>query len=289
MRGRYIKAPLSYVRARLVIKELTTLLPEQSVLLAQKMKMIGFNYKELSEGKKIKFNIGVESVTDVLSGTLFRTCFLTSNRSTAILFDEQGIEYRTTSYTRFDDVCGLFQKVMDTISEIPVYNSLKIEEAILSYVDVIIGNEDYPLPNFFKHGKNILPMNFFDQKDCLLSYGKTEINKVLKDNHRVEISIEELPQKANRYVSSELAELEPKFAMPIDMPYKLNSKSADSYVLVTTSGYELHGDEIIREEDGLHGKSVREFLEQSHITCRNEFNSLINKEVCDIVWEYKKD
>lgn len=291
MSGRYMKAPLSYVRARLVIRELPTLLPQQDeyVLLAQKMKMIGFNYKEISEAKQFKFNMGGGSTPEVLSGTFFRTCFLNSNRNIAILLDEQGIEYRTTRYTRFDDVCDLFQKVICAISEISVYNSLKIEEVILSYVDVIIGNEEYSLHEFFEHGENILPMNFFDQKGCLLSYGKTEVNKVLKDNHRVEISIEELPQKANRYVSSELVESEPKFAMPIDMPYKLNSESADSYVLVTTSGYELHGDEVIREEKVLQGKSVREFLEQSHITCRNEFNSLINKKVCDIVWKYEKD
>lgn len=291
MRGRYERAPLSYVTARLVIKELTALYPEQALFLIQKMKQIGFIYREKAAGRKIKVTLNPDVETQkVISDDIERVCFLTSERTTAVLFDEKGIEFRTTKYNRFDDLCELFQSVIDVTTQVDIYNSLKIEEVVLSYVDVIVAPEGYELGDFFCHGKNVLPMTFFDG-DCLISFGKTQINKVLKKNHRVEISIEELPQRANKYVPRELVEAEKSFQMPIDIPCKLEPESDKKYILVTTRGYELHGEEIIRDRnnDTLQGKSIRDFFEQSHKTCRNEFNSLINKDVCDVVWGYVED
>ncbi|MEX6209525.1 TIGR04255 family protein [Providencia huaxiensis] len=289
MRGRYEQAPLSYVTARLVIKELTQLFSDQNKFLIQEMKLIGFIYRETVTGSKIEFNLNSDS-QKVVSEELIRTCFLTSDRREAILFDDDGIEFRTTKYRRFDDLCESFQKVMEVITQIKVYNSLKIEEVALAYVDVIVSDGVHQLSDFFRHGSNILPLNFLDDEDCLISFGKKEVNKVLRQNHRVEICLEELPQMANQYVPKDMAELEPRFHMPIDIPYKLDPHLKDKYVLVSTIGYELHGEEINRQDDGnLSGKSIREFFSQSHETCRKEFNKIINKNVCDRVWGYIED
>ncbi|MBT0375140.1 TIGR04255 family protein [Morganella morganii subsp. morganii] len=288
MKGRYKSAPLSYMTARMVVAKLPPLLQDQAILLAQKMKFLGFIYHESHSGKKIVFNVKDENKFS--SEDISRTCFLKSDRKVAILFDDHGIEYRTTNYTQFSDFCDVFQKVVNECMKIDVYQSLKIEEVILSYVDTIIPFKSYKLGDFFANGEDFLPLKYFDKESSLLSFSKTSLNKVLKSNHRVEIHFEELPQKANSYIPNDLAEGVTSFKMPIDIPIKMDENSDEHYILLTTMGYELHEEEIVREDNGvISGKSVEELFSLSHRTCRKEFNALINKEVCDEAWGYTED
>ncbi|EJV9471546.1 TIGR04255 family protein [Cronobacter sakazakii] len=285
MSGRYKKAPLSYVVGRITTSALADLKSEQMADLQQSLTMLGFINKEIStvhEFDFATFNPNIDSSTHF--NQVKRTAFLNIDRKKIVIFDSDSIELRTTSYIKYDHFMEEFDAVLKAfISSVPAYGKAAINEAILAYVDVIVPVEQHSLSDFFKDDENALPMTSFGDRNNIFAVAKTELNEIIDATHRVYISLEQLPQRMRRFVPEAMIEPEVKFAMPISITHEPQKDSRDPYVILTTQAAQLHSGKILEE------MSAQQLFSDSHLNCGNAFKGIINRDVCDIVWEYTEE
>lgn len=285
MSGRYIKAPLSYVVGRITTSALADLKSEQMAELQQSLTMLGFINKEISTAHELDF-AALNPSLDI--GASFnqvkRTAFLNINSTKIIIFDSDSIEFRITSYIKYDYFMEEFNSVLKAfIDSVPAYGKAAINEAILAYVDVIVPVDKYQLSDFFNCGENTLPMTSFGKRNNIFAVAKTELNEIIDATHRIYISLEQLPQRVRRFVPDAMTEPEPKFVMPISITYEPKKESHEPYIILTTQAAQLHAGKILEE------MSAQQLFSDSHLNCGNAFKEMLNKEVCNIVWEYSEE
>lgn len=285
MSGRYIKAPLSYVVGRITTSALADLKSEQMAELQQSLTMLGFINKEISTLHELDF-AALNPTQD--SGASFnqvkRTAFLNIDKTKVIIFDSDSIEFRNTSYVKYDYFMEEFDSVLKAfINSVPAYGKAAINEAILAYVDVIVPVEGYKLSDFFNYGENALPMTSFGKRNNIFAVAKTELNEIIDSTHRVYVSLEQLPQRMRRFIPDAMVEPEAKFAMPISITHEPRKESHELYIILTTQAAQLHVGKA------LEGMSAQQLFSDSHLNCGNAFKEIINKEVCNIVWEYSEE
>ncbi|MEH4798924.1 TIGR04255 family protein [Atlantibacter hermannii] len=283
MSGRYLKAPLSYVVARLSTSALADLKAEQNIDLQQSLSLLGYIHKETASMNQINIDTLSSAFNkDELLTQVKRVCYLDVHRKKSIVYDSNSIEFRTTSYTKYDDFMSDFENVrMAFMDAVPAYRKAIVNEVVLSYVDIIVPAEGYELKDFFYKGENSLPLNSFGQRDSSLALAKTELNEIIDSMHRVFISIEQLPQKVRRFVPESMVEPEQKFAMPIELNYEPNAESEEPYAVISTQAAQLYQEKFLGET------KCSELFDDSHKSCGECFKLLINRDVCNIVWEYR--
>ncbi|MCX5574433.1 TIGR04255 family protein [Enterobacter sp. E-TC7] len=285
MSGRYIQAPLSYVVGRITTSALADLKSEQMAELQQSLTMLGFINKEISTVHELDFAALNPSLD---SGAPFnqvkRTAFLNIDSTKVIIFDSDSIELRTTSYIKYDYFMDDFDSVLKAfIKSVPAYGKAAINEAILAYVDVIVPVGEYQLCDFFKYGENALPMSSFGQRKNIFAVAKTELNEIIDATHRVYVSLEQLPQRIRRLLPDAMMEPESKFVMPISITHEPKKESSEPYIILTTQAAQLHVGKVLEE------MSAQQLFSDSHLNCGNAFKEMINKDVCNMVWEYSEE
>lgn len=286
MSARYRKPPLSYVTAKL---QFSSVLPEktqdQSAQLDQNMFLEDYIIKETSPLTQfeMQFNEGELSKNAPILRTVERSGFFNRNRDFAVILDHNSVEFRTSNYTEYEEFISKFDAVKDIIVKIiPAYGKAEIKESILSYVDIIVPDEnyDYELCDFFI-SKTILPTHHYNNDEAVFLAAKNEYNELVNTKHRILISLEELPQKAMKFIPDILAELDTSFMMPINVSRPPTPNNDNAYVLLTTQAGQIH-------DKGFASLTMRDFFEQSHKSCRRVFDKFINRQVADIVWEKEK-
>ncbi|MBX9262128.1 TIGR04255 family protein [Klebsiella pneumoniae] len=284
MSGRYLQAPLSYVVGRITTSALADLKSEQMAELQQSLTMLGFINKEISTVHELDFTALNPNLD---SGASFnqvkRTAFLNIDSTKIIIFDSYSIEFRTTSYIKYD----FFMKEIDSVLEafinsVPAYGKAAINEAVLAYVDVIVPVGKYQLSDFFNYGENALPITSFGERKNIFAVAKTELNEIIDAKHRIYISSEQLPQRIRRFIPEAMMEHEIKFSMPISITHEPKKESHEPYIILTTQAAQLHAGKTLEE------MSAQQLFGDSHLNCRNAFKEILNKDVCNIVWEYSE-
>ncbi|MFD3223365.1 TIGR04255 family protein [Rahnella aceris] len=284
MAGRYLKAPLSYVVARINTSPLPKLVNEQGAYLGQEMALNGLIFREHSDAKQFDFTRLVIDVPDdpFKIELVNRTCFLDKSKTNSFLIEQNGLEFRTTSYTTYYNFIESFEKLLQTLIEcVPAIGKAQIGEVVLSYVDVIVPSEGYELKDFFSKKDLALPMNAYGHQDGVYKSAKNEFNSVIDEKHRVSISLEQIPQSVGRLIPDSMIEPEGKFGMPINLHYPPSKQKEDDYIILSTFSAQIH-------DASLEEKNLQEIFKDAHSYSREAFDSLIDPEVCNKVWEYKE-
>ena len=283
MSGRYLKAPLSYVVARLSTSALAELKSEQSIELQQSLSLLNYIHKETANTNQLNIEMLNSSVNkDELLTQVKRTCFLDLHKTKAVVYDSNSIEIRTTSYTKYEDFMRELESVRKAfLDAVPAYRKAIINEVTLSYVDIIVPTENYELKDFFAKNESALPLNAFGKRNGALVLAKNEFNEIIDATHRVFLSIEQLPQKVRRFVPDFMVEPETKFAMPIQLDHEPAQDSDLPYAVVSTLAAQLFYEKYLGEV------KCSELFNDSHKSCGETFKEIINRNVCDVVWEYK--
>lgn len=285
MSERYIKAPLSYVVGRVTTSALADLKPEQMAELQQRLSMLGFINKEVSTFHELDvaaFN--PISNTSASFNQVKRTGFLNIDSTKVVIVDSDSIELRTTSYIKYHNFMEDFDSVLNSfIESVPAYGKAAVNEATLTYVDVIVPVDNYKLGDFFVFGEAALPITSFGVRKSLLSVAKTELNEVIDKTHRVYVSLEQLPQRIRRFIPDAMIEHELKFMMPISITYEPEAGSHEPYIILNTQAAQLHAGKT------LEAMNAKILFDDSHSNCGRIFKEMINRDVCNIVWEYSED
>lgn len=279
MSGFFRKAPLSYVAARVSTSENPPFTEEQYVSLRQKMIECDLVNYEVSTAKDIKINANGNDQPTVTTTTANRKCFLNKDRTSAFVVDVDFIEWRSTDYKNyksfFDGMMTVFNSFISIASSL---ENLDIRQTSLSYVDIIVPPSGDDVLMFFNDAVT-LPLNVLPEAESMVQLGSINFTRIIENRLKIDISIEQLPQRAKKLVPEMFMEPDPAFGMPINLVHDLNHESDDPYVLLTTQASMLV-EKKMRELNSDIG------FDRLHELTKEVFNSLINKEYCDKVWEY---
>ncbi len=245
--------------------------------------MLDYIHKEVSNLKEVDFRLIAESQRlDEAVTKVKRVCYLNLHRDYAVVFDSNSIEFRTTAYSKYSDFMRNLSDVINAfIKVIPAFGKVLIDEVTLSYVDIIVPANNYKLEEFFARGKEALPLNSFGERKGAIALAKNELNEIIDSTHRIFITIEQLPQRIKRFVPDSMVEPEVKFAMPVKLSYEPDGETNAPYAVVSTQASQLHREKMLGNADPFF------LFEDSHSHCRSAFKSLINKGVCNEVWDYQ--
>lgn len=279
MSGYFRRAPLSYVSIKLDTTGLPPLFEHQYVKLFQAMVGCNLVMEEASSGKEIQF--GPDAKSGVSVKDVPRRCFMNATKTNAFLLDRDCIEWRTTKYNKYSKFIDDFNDVFNAfITSIPEITNVLIREAVLSYVDVVVPEGDHLLSDYFV-STVVLPLNNVADKG-IMAIGRCDYSKVVEPTLKIDVSLEQLPQKIQKFLPEVLMEPENKFAMPIKIDFKFSPESTQDYALLMTRASSLI-DKKLSDFD-----SVDAFLPLHKLT-RSEFNSIINLPFCKKMWDYVEE
>lgn len=279
MSGYFARAPLSYVSIRLDTTGFPPLFERQQVKLLQAMVGCELVVLETSSGKEIQ--ITQDSNDSVLVKDIPRRCFMNATKTNAFLLDHDCIEWRTTNYSKYSKFIENFSSVFNSfITAVPEINNVMIREAVLSYVDVIIPEGDKSLSDYFVKTV-VLPLNGIVDKG-IMSVGRCDYSKIVASTLKIDVSLEQLPQKLQKFLPEILMEPEGKFGMPINIDFKFNIESKNDYALLMTRASSLVDKKLV-------DFSSIDSFKPLHDLTRNEFKAIINLEVCKQMWNYVEE
>lgn len=283
MSGYFEKAPLSYVVAKIDTTELPPLLKEQFARLRQAMLDLNLVHFERSKGKEVNIKQDSADENNVSFSNSPRLGFLDSSRMNCFIVDRHSLEWRTTDYSKYEDFMGHFIGVLQSfIKCVPAVSKTEVTQVSLAYVDVVIPNNGKNLQDYFAK-PSILPLSSIaDNADDLIQIGRLDLTRVISNTQKVNVSLEELPQRANKFLPDALMEPEQHFAMPIYLPLKLEPAAKSNYALLMTQASSLVNQK-------LESINFEELYDKLHLSTKETFNSLINKEVCKHYWGYKEE
>ena len=276
MSGYFEKAPLSYVSIRLN----TTILPKpidsQKAQLQQAMLGCDLVFYETSIGKRVKLNNDVNNQFNV--DDVVRYGFLDAEKLNSLIFDETGIEWRTTQYTEYDQFIERFSNIFTNFIEAAsIYSKARVSEIVLSYVDMIIPDEGCGLNQYFS---DIIKLPVADElKTGVFTVGVTSISNVIHDNLKIDISLEQLPQKFKKYLPEAVIEPEIKFGMNITNPAVLSDDNGTEYALLMTRA-------SILIDKKLGELNCVDDAKPLHEITKDTFYKVINEEFCKEKWNY---
>tara|TARA_R110001592_G_scaffold316495_1_gene592984 strand:+ start:1823 stop:2710 length:888 start_codon:yes stop_codon:yes gene_type:complete len=290
MSGRYAKAPLIYMTAKIKTTPLPNLTSDQWALIEQLMVKNGLPEKVTSKVKEISFNASNESSQEespVSTSYVNRHGFFSADRSNALIIEKDGIEWRTSSYIRYAFVCEKFQQILEALCEqISAYQFVPTQELSLSYVDLIAPIGNRTLSEYFSNSDKILPLSAItgSEKD-LQNFGLLQINRIVEPNKRIFISLDQLPViegRPSRFLPQNMMEPDNKLSMPLKLRDEWSNILLNHYALLTTQA-------ALLTNTSLKDLKFQDACKPIHSLTRETFKGLINKEVCDIDWEYITD
>ncbi len=237
--GRYVKAPLVYMSAHLNTTSLPKLTTKQQAIAKRAMADCGL--KEAVEGKfqqvQLRRSSGANQEPTSTSGAVFRHGFLSQDRANALILSPASIEWRTTAYSRYDDVCRQIQEVIAALcSAVNAYQVIPVRELSLTYAGVIASTEGRALTDYFAQENCLLPLNGFQgTENDWLNFGYIQANRIVEPHKRIFISLEELPViegKPSRRLPRSLMEPDTRFQLRLQEDQ--TAITSDHYALLAT-------------------------------------------------------
>lgn len=289
MSGRYAKAPLVYMTARIKTASLPNLTGDQWATVEQAMVTHGLPERVSGEVREVRFTVSADGNQDPTSTThtVSRYGFFSADRSYSLILDQDGIEWRTSSYSRYADLCQKVQTTLGALCEaVEAYKLIPVQELTLSYVDFIAPSAGRSLSDYFEGGANILPLGMLrGVEDDLQNFSHVQINRIVAPDKRIFISLEELAtieHKPIRFLPQTMMEPDDGFTMPLNLRDEWKTIPSDHYALLTTQAALLASTQ-------LKDLNFQGMCDPIHQLTRETFKDLINKKVCDIDWEYVDD
>lgn len=291
MPGRYAKAPLVYMTARIKTTPLPNLTGDQWALVEQAMIKHGLPDPVRSEIQELSLAVPAEPnqapVPAVKAKTLPRHGFFSIDRSHSLILDQNGIEWRTSAYTRYANLCQKIEGTLNALCEaVDAYHFIPAQELSLSYVDLIAPLESRALSDYFVNGDSVLPIGLFKGTDRdRQNFGSVQVDRIVEPNTRIFVSLEELSTikgKPSNILPPSMIEPDPRFAMPLSLRDEWSTIGSDHYALLTTQAALLTNTQL--------GKlKFEEACDPIHQLTQSTFDGLINRAVCDVDWEYVTD
>lgn len=291
MPGQYKKAPLVYVTARIRTTPIPNLSPDQVTLIQQVMVKNGLVIPVTSQGKSVNINpLATMNPADL--GTtpainfqnITRYGFLAFDRTQCLVIDADGIEWRASQYTKYENFVQSFTKILDALIEtVDVFGFIHTQELVLSYADLITPMMGRSLGDYFKNADAILPLSFLkDKKQDVRQMGQIQVVRIIKPTQKITISLEQLPvldKKVHKYLPAEMIEPDNALSMPILLREESKYIEATSYGLLMTQAGLL-------ENFPLKTFNIDNEFKALHKLTSDTFKSLLNEEICNQDWEY---
>ncbi len=289
MSGRYAKAPLVYMTARIKTTTLPNLTSDQWALVEQAMVKLHLPERVSGEVREVKVTVPAGTNQELISttNTLPRYGFFSVDRSNSLILDQDGIEWRTSSYSRYVDLCQRIGSVLAALCEtVDAYRFVPAQELSLSYVDFIAPLTSRNLSDYFAGSTSVLPLGMLKgAQGDLKNFGHVQVNRIIESNQRIFISLEELPTiegKLGRLLPQSMMEPDDRFTMPLNLRDDWKEIPFSHYALLTTQAALLTSTQ-------LKDLNFQDTCDPIHQLTRKTFKDLINKKVCDIDWEYIED
>jgi uncharacterized protein (TIGR04255 family) len=289
MSGKYENAPLVYVTASIRTTGLPKLINEQPGLLQQLMIQHGLPEERVSKHQTLNFKIDPKGSGEPAGevGTLHRVGFFSSDATESVIFDDGLIEYRTTKYEDYEALCDRLITLFDAIFEsIAVYKDIFSKELTMSYVDVILPYLNRQISDYFIVN-NAMPRTFLnglDQTD-LQVVGNVSLSRIITPEHKVNISLEQLPiidKRIPKFLPNGLIEPDNKFGMPLFVTPNVEEVSPSEYALLLTQSMKL----ITKKLSEL---DIKKDFESLHESIKSSFKGIINHDICNEDWKYVED
>lgn len=293
MPGRFKKAPLVYVTARIRTTPLPTLAADQTAMVQQAMMKCGLLIAEKSQSqvfgvaKLIALESDQQKVnTDKLATTVERQGFFNSDRTECLIVAKDTIEWRASTYTKYDAFIKAFEKTLNALLDsVDVYGFVLTQELTLSYADVFAPKVDRRLSDYFSKSENILPLNFLNNDDDYIQQvGLVQVTRVTTPTEKISISLEQLPiidGKIKKCLPETLREPDNNFSMPLHLQEEWSNLDGSDYGLLLTQASTLNN-VILSDFD------YQSTFGELHKLTRNTFRSLINRTICNVDWEYER-
>jgi uncharacterized protein (TIGR04255 family) len=291
MSGHYSKSPLTYVVAQVKTTPLPSLTKDQWALIEQMMIKCGLPEPVVGEVREYSINLGEDeqSSTAPAIKKLPRAGFFSPDRTSALILGQNGIEWRTTQYSRFSDVIEKFSKAIKAISQtVDSFEYMPVKELTLSYVDLIAPLSGRDLADYFNSRNKVLPLEMINVESTdIETFGSVQVNRIVETDKRIFISMDQLPVKNGKPVQllpQDMMEPDEKFGMPVQTKDWWDDLQSEHYILLTTQAALLVTDGI-----NLGNLDLKETINPIHELTRSTFKSLINHDVCNVDWKYRED
>jgi len=275
--------------ARVKTTTLPNLTSDQWALVEQAMVKLGLPERVSGEVREVKLTVHPVATQEPTSttSTLSRHGFFSVDRSNSLIIEQDGIEWRTSSYSRYADLCQRIDAALNALCEaVDAYKFVPVQELSLSYVDFVAPMASRNLSDYFDGGGSVLPLGMLKgANDDLQNFGHVQVNRIVETNKRIFISLEELPAvegKPSRFLPQSMMEPDDHFTMPLNLRDDWKIIEFSHYALLTTQAALLTATEL-KDLD------FQKECDPIHQLTRKTFKDLVNKKVCDIDWEYIKD
>lgn len=285
MSGRFDRAPLIYVTARIQMASMPSLTEDQQSLISQKLLVLGFVALEKSEVTHIEIEVGSKS-DDSNSGDtvrkdkLHRLGFFDDDRTRSLILDPDGIEFRCSSYTKYDEFIGKFSQVVNlVIEQLPDLGKAQIKELILTYSDIMVGLPEFPLNKLFSNKGANLPLSGHIDGGGVY-YGVSQVTQVPVPTEKITVTIEQLPKSGadfSKLLPQVLIELDKTFQMPLILLDEWKNAPGETYVLLMTQASNIFDMEFASIDVISEFKSV-------HQLTKKTFFGVVDFDVCKQAW-----
>lgn len=280
--------------ARVHASAIPKLTEDQKAVLGQTLREFGFKQevKSFAQEYGVNFQFSVDKPIDKENSKMEfserpfkRRAYFDNDRTSAFILQQEYLEFRTSAYTKYSDVTKLIQQVIDGICErIVPCRDIVVREISLIYVDIILPHVGRSLGDYFDSNDEVLPLSIFkvQNENDVLSLGSVQVTRVIEPEKKIVISLEQLPTSEQglptKVLPSRLVENDPKFAMEISLSCPQGNPKGHYALLTTESGTMLSSE--------LQDLNFYEASRTIHQQTSTMFKGLINKDVCDLDWEF---
>ncbi|MFT5548189.1 MAG: hypothetical protein ACI9CO_000103 [Candidatus Azotimanducaceae bacterium] len=290
MSGRFKKAPLVYVAARILISQLPKLTEEQHALLQQNLIRLGLTNR--IEGKVQQFDFSPSDIEEgsmaLTASTTHRYGFFSSDKTNALILDGNYIEWRATTYTKYFGFIEKFEAALnELINTIDSLGFIEAKEFTLSYADVIAPSANRDLKDYFQASESILPLSVInrEKKEDSQSFGSIQSTHVTSPNQKITTTLEQLPvieRQVRKFLPEALAEPDHNFSMPIFLHDEWVNLDTKYYALLMTQAAML-------QTVTLKELKPKEIFKDLHEVTKETFKSLLNQNTCHTDWEFTEE
>ncbi len=288
MTGRFQKAPLTIMAMKLHTSELIALDNEQITLLRKKLLQHGLVHSDSADIKFLNLNQTAQSNVEANDTKRFsRLGFFNNNRTEALFYDLDGIEWRVTEYSNFEEFSIKLQAVLANLLEVVEFlPKIHLNAVTLSYADLVVPFENRELKDYFSN-QTFLPLDVINPSspDDEFTSGINQFTRVVNADTQLIILIEQLPytkETQRKLVPDFFVENDSRFVQNILVKEHWNSGTAKTYGLMLMHATSLSGTTVGESDWSAKLTDLNKLIS-------DQFMSLLNRSVCNEDWEFTED
>lgn len=287
MSGRYEKAPLIYVTARLKTSTRPKLREDQWADFQQALIRKGLKNvkKSTSQDINVVINQDKAKIEPTVSENT-RHGFFSSTDEECLILGLDHIEYRVSTYSKYNYFRDRFFELLQAImASVEILGDLDVSEFLLTYCDVIVPAYGRPLKEYFSDS-SILPLNYVEHyTDDKWQTGQMQATRIVTSKQKITLSLEQLPVEENKgitkWLPTNMIEPDNAFAMPLHIRSEWKGGLHErKFALLSTQATMLHRS-TLKQFD------AEETFDNLHELTKSTFNKIIDDKVCREDWNYQ--